>query len=281
MNSRTLILVAAVALLGVGLMLTLADLMRPKATEPRVPVAVANQIIEPYQIITQDMISSGGELRAREAKERSAYPVDAVVGTMSTDRIRPGDLISAANALPPEDVRFTNDLNLEVLTFESGVDRLVGGQLRPGHIINLYGTGRDVEGDDYSVLIADRLWVVKVTAGGAPVSAATPVPDLGNGAIVYEGDRTRDRPGTLITVAVPPQTAAKIIDQLGAKGLRPYVTLAANQSAEAGAFASPAPATNTPGLPPDLALTATALYDALRSTPVPVGPRTGGGAGQP
>lgn len=276
MNSRTLILVAAVGLLGVGLMLTLADLFSPKAPEPSVAIAVASRPIEPYQIITEDMIASGGQMSAREARDRALYPAESVVGHMSTNRIPQGEAFSAANALPPENVRFTEDLNLEIVSFQASVDRLVGGELRPGHVINLYGTGRDEEGQEFSVLVADRLWVVRVTAGGGPVTQATAVPDLGDGTIAYEGDLGRNRPGTLVTVAVPPATAAAIIDAIGARGLAPYVTLAASQSAS-NAFATSVPQP-TAGLPPDLALTATALYNALRSTPVPVPARTGGGA---
>lgn len=277
MNSRTLILVAAVALLGVGLMMTLADLFSDTPPEPTISVAVANQSIEPYQLITQDMIDSGGQMSAREARERSLYPAAVVAGHMSTNRIPKGELISAGNALPPEEVRFTPDMALEIVSFQASIDRLVGGQIRPGHVINLYGTGRDPEGQEFSVLIADRLWVVRVTASGGPVSLATPVPSLDDGSLVYEGERARDRPGTLVTVAVPPQTAATIIDAVGARGLSPYVTLAANQSADS-TFATPPPAPTMVGLPPDLALTATALFRALQSTPMPIVPPTGGGA---
>jgi len=277
MNSRTVILVAAVALLGIGLMLTLADLFAEKPPEATVSVAVANQAIEPYQTITEDMIDSGGLMSAREARERSLYPAGVVAGHMSTNRIPKGDLISAANALPPEEVRFTDDYNLEIVTFQASVDRLVGGQLRPGHVINLYGTGRNKDGDEFSTLIADRLWVVRVTAGGGPVSVATPVPALDDGTLDF-GDRARDRPATLVTVAVPPEVAVTIIDAVGARGMTPYVTLAANQSVDAS-FATPNPATATPvGLDPGVALTATALYDRLRSTPPADTSRTGGGA---
>lgn len=277
MNSRTLILVAAVGLLGVGLMLTLADLFSPKAPEASVAIAVARRPIEPYQIITEDMINSGGQMTAREARDRALYPLGAVVGRMSTNRIPQGEPFSAANALPPEDVRFTEDLNLEIVSFQAPIDRLVGGEIRPGHVINLYGTGRNSDNEEYSVLIADRLWVVRVTAGGGPVTQATAIPDLGDGSITYEGDVGRNRPGTLVTVAVAPATAAKIIDALGAQGLAPYVTLAASQSADS-AFATPVAVATTVGLPPDLALTATAIANLLRSTPVPAPARTGGGA---
>lgn len=282
MNSRTLILIGAVALLGIGLLLTVGDLFSTEAPEPRVQVAYAARAIEPYTIITQDMLGASEPMPARDARDQAAYPQDAIPGKMSTKRISPGELLTTENALPPEDVRFVKDLNLEIVTFGAGVDRLVGGELRPGHVVNLYGTGRDDETrEDFTVLIEPRLWVVGVTAGSSSqYSQATRVPDLETGDIIVEGDPSRDRPVTMVTVAVPPETAFKIVDALGARRLNPYVTLAANQTVDSS-FATPASlATPTAGLPPNLALTATALYEALQSTPPPPPPSTGGGAGK-
>lgn len=283
MNSRTLILIGAVALLGVGLLLTVGDLFSSDAPEPEVQVAYAARAIEPYTIITQDMLGAAEPMRARDARDAAAYPQDAIPGKMTTTRIAPGELLTSANALPPEEVRFVKDLNLEIVTFGASIDRLVGGELRPGHVVNLYGTGRDSEArTEFTTLIEPRVWVVGVSAGssGSQYTQATLVPDLETGEILTEGDSTRDRPVTMVTVAVPPETAFKIVDALGAQRLDPYVTLAANQTVDS-TFATPASvATATAGLPPDLALTATALYLQLQSTPPPPPPATGGGAGK-
>ena len=59
-----------------------------------------------------------------------------------------------------------------------------------------------------------------------------------------------------------------------------WVTLAANQTVSASAPATPLPAaTQTPGLPLDIALTATALYRQIQATVPPAGPATGDGWG--
>jgi len=276
MNSRTLILILAVGLLGIGLILTLADLFGEEPVEQRVQVGVANQVIEPYTIVTSDMISAGTEMRVREAQDGAVYPFDAIVGKMTTAVIAPGELISAANARNIEEVRFTPDMNLEIVAFAASVDALVGGVVRPGHVINLYGTGSTDDGMEYTTLIEPRLWVVGVSAGGSPIGESTPIVNQETGEVDYGTQGRQERPSTLITVAVPPEKAFRIIDALGAQGLSPYVTLAANQDPVASVLATPA-ATATFGLDPNLALTATAIALDLASTPAPEPPRTGGG----
>jgi hypothetical protein len=282
MNARTLVMIGAVALLGIGLIMTLLDFLQPPAAEPRVQTAVAAQQIEPYTVITQDMVATGDEIRARDASERGVWPVNVVVGKMSTDLIAPGAVFTAGNAQPIERVRFVENLGLEIVTFQASVDRLVGGELRPGHIINLYGYGRAEDTNDpFTVLIEPRLWVVAVTSSGRPISDATPEVNLETGEIEVPGE-ANDRPGTMLTVAVPPEKAYHIIHSLGAEGLSAWVTLAANQTV-ASALASPSAPTAGPptaaAIPLDLAGTATALWLLVQQTPPPPPPVTGGGGG--
>jgi hypothetical protein len=280
MNSRTLVLVLAVALLGVGLVMTISEFFKaPPATPTMVP-AVAAELIAPYTVITQDMLKVGDEVRASEAFDKGYYPFDQVVGLMSTEQISPGTVIGGVQAKPIDKVRFVDDLGLEIVSFSSGIDRMVGGQLRPGHIINLYGYGRDEETNtDFTTLIEPRLWVVNVTASGRSVAIETPRPDLQTGEYKAEvgGNTTA---GTLITVAVEPERAFHIINALGAEGLQAWATLAANQTVDFSRPATPVASAMPPataGLPPDLALTATAIWEAINATPVAPLPRTGFG----
>lgn len=273
MNARTMALLVALALVVAGLAMIVAEFMRPPPAETRVPVAMSVAQIKPYTIITQDMIKSGTPLLAAEAHERGAYPVSAVVGLMSTDLILPGTLIAGVNAKPVEDVRFVSDFNLEIVSFAAGVDRTVGGKLRPGHIINLYGFGRDaLTQAQFTELIEPRLWVVGVSAGGQPVSGATPRPDIQDGRY-YEENAGADAPATLVTVAVTPQQAVHIIDALGADGLNAWVTLAANQTVEL-ARATPVPA--APTTSPGTLATVQAIVD-MRPTAVVKGAELGYG----
>jgi len=280
MNSRTLLIILLVFLLGVGAILTIAELFKEAPAPARMTPAIAAVQIEPYTVITQDMIKAGTEVRQSEAVQKGLYPADAVVGKMATDLIVPNTLISGVNAKPIEEVRFVEDLGLEVVSFQAGVDRLVGGKLRPGHIINLYGYGRDDETrKNYTTMIEPRLWVVNVSQAGRDVEVATPQPDVETGEYseVIGGQMGM---ATLITVATEPQRAMRIIDALGAQGLQAWVTLAANQTVDFTRAATPAATARppaTPGLPLDLALTATALWKQINSTPAARPPRTGFG----
>ncbi|MEO8082712.1 MAG: SAF domain-containing protein [Ardenticatenales bacterium] len=278
MNVRSIALIAGVGILGIGLLMTISSMFNKPQVAAPVNVAVAAASIEPYTIVTQDMLKST-TLTPTQARDRGAYPVDFVPGKMSTARIAPGDVITTKNALPPEEVRYVKDLNLEIVSFSAGPDKLVGGKLRPGHIVNIYGAGRDDKNRQFTVLIEPRVWVVGVSAGGGPVSQATLQPDPITGEIKKSGP-DRERTATLVTVAVPPDKAFHIIDALGAQKLDPWLTLAANQT-PGQLYATPvAAATATNGLPYDLSLTATALSFILQSTPPPPLPHTGGGAGR-
>jgi hypothetical protein len=276
MNARTIALIAAVAIMGIGAIMILGDMFSSDAPPSRTQVAFAAQQIDPYTVITQDMIRISEPIRQRDAAEVAAYPFDAVVGKMSTDQVKPGDMITAGNAKPIEDVRYVQDLGLEIVTFTAGVDRTVGGKLRPGHIVNLYGFGRDEDSTPFTKLIEPQLWVVAVSSAGEAVSEATPEvnPETGE----YEPGTGRERTASMITVAVEPERAYNLIDALGAQKLSAWVTLSANQQA-LGALATPVPAEPTPtyGLPEDLSLTATALWLQLQATVPPPPPKTGDG----
>ncbi len=271
MYTRHVGIVGAVVLLGLGLVLTVAELGAEPAQEPVMTVAVAARTISPYTVITQDMIQLGADLPVREARDGGAYPMHAVIGLMSVDVIGPGTMITGVNAKPIEDVRFAQDMGLEIVSFQATVDRVVGGEVRPGHLINLYGTGREEE-DPLTILIERRLWVVNVSSGGRPVTQATPQPDALTGELEYVGGE-RDIPSTLITVAVPPKKAVHIIHDVGSRHLDPYVTLAANSTWEM-------PPTPEPGLQAAQPIvTIPDVYEFLKSpTPYPEGDD---GLGQP
>jgi hypothetical protein len=276
MNARSIAMIGLIAIMGIGAIMLIADFLTPQAPLARVSIALASQQIEPYTVITQDMLRAE-EMTERDAAEIGAYAIDDVIGLMSTARIAPGTRITGSIAKPIENVRYTTDLGLEIVTFGAMIDRAVGGSLRPGHIINLYGSGKGDKGVPFTTLIEPQLWVVAVSNSGRPVTDATPRPDLETGDYKEEGGENV-QPATLITVAVPPDKAFKIIDALGAQQMSAYVTLSASQTA-ASALATPAPqATATlAGLPPDLAATATALWNALRATQAPPPPRAGEG----
>jgi hypothetical protein len=281
MNARTLVLVGAIVLVGLGLLMTLGDLFSAPPPAATIQPAIARTQIQPYTVITQDMVAAGDTISQRDATARGLWQVRDVVGKMSTNLIAPGDALAATNAMPIEAVRFTSNPNLEIVSFGASVDRMVAGKIRPGSLVNIYGTGRDKESQNFTVLVEPRVWVVGVSSGGSQAVASTAVPDPKTGEVTVT-NADRDRAATTLTVAVEPEKAFRIIDAFGAQGLAAYVTLAANQTADTGGFATPAPAaTATSGLSVEISLTATALAELLKPTDPPKEPATGDGWGQP
>lgn len=280
MNARTIVLIAALALLGFGLVLVVSDMFGEPPQERSLTPAVAAVQIAPYTVISQDMIRTDTPVNERDAYDQGLYPFDSVVGLMSASPIQIGDQLTTVNAKPVEEVRFAPDFDKEIVTFQAQVDRAVGGQLRPGHLINIYGNGRDAEArTDFTELVQPYVTVVKVSASGRAYTNATPRADPETGEYVVEGG-DRDQAVNLITVAVPPDQAFKIINAFGARGLDPWVTLAANQTAGLAVAtpATPAPPP-TAGVSPELGPTLTALWNAINATPAAAPPRTGfGGA---
>lgn len=254
MNPRTMTLVTALFLVGIGLATTLWELLKPAAAPDRaVDILVAAQAIEPYTIITTDMLRSGGSLPPSRARDVGAWPGQTAIGKMSTDLIKTGQVLTAVNAKPIEAVRLAADLDLEIVSFQAGVERLVGGALRPGHLINIYGYGRDDKTRRNATRIIDsRVWVVDVSAAGRRLALPTPRPDVETGAY---GEEEAGGGGaavaSLITVALEPWRAARLIDALGAEGLQVWVSLAASDIARySTATAEPAATATRPAPTP-------------------------------
>ncbi|MEO8082942.1 MAG: hypothetical protein ABI780_03910 [Ardenticatenales bacterium] len=246
MNIRTLVFRGAIGLLVIGALLSLASLRRAAPPPPTVTVAVAERSIEPYTILTSAMIGAGATMPQTEAMARGAFPITAVDGLMTTSRLAPGDLITTGRALPAGDVRFIQDLRLEIVSFAAGLDRLVGGRVRPGHRINIYGTGRDARNRTFTELVERAALVVQVSAGGQAVAEAMAVPDLVTGEI-HRATEDRGRAVTMITVALAPTRVLHLIDALSARQLEPWVTLAA--VGQANIVPLPTDALPTPPMP--------------------------------
>jgi hypothetical protein len=212
-------------------------------------------------------------MTAREFQAARAWRVEDLVGYMSADIIRPAEVLTADNALPLSDYRRWPDLDMELVSFAASVDRLVAGQLRPGHLINVYGVNSSGNPDEaFTVLVESNVRVVDVFAsGGTEAGRGQAAPDETGEGVTYENDR--DRPSTLVTVALPPEKAYHLIDSLQAQRLSPYVTLAGAQTS--ALLATPparlAAAKETP--PVDIGATLTAITLRL---PTLVPPKDGG-----
>jgi hypothetical protein len=271
MNARSLVLILAVGLIGIGLVMTILDFLKGPPAVPQVIVARAAQQIEPGTVIGMEMLASE-QMRARDAEGQNAWKLEQVAGMMSTRLISPGTLLSAANVQPVEQARGDADLNNELVSFAASLDRMVAGRLKPGQYINIYGTSTGKPEDTYTVLIEPNVRVVSAVQSSGGDVGATPVADWETGLVRNEGDQ---RTATLLTVSLPPDKAYNLINALGARGLSPWVTIAANTSVQPMAT----PVVDVGQLPdfPDIAATMTAIALTVAPTTQPQGPVTGGG----
>ncbi len=228
---------------------------RAEPVPPPRKVAIAKQDIPTYTLITPDMVEEK-EVPAAEAKGAPSF--DQMVGRMSTKTISKGTLMSDQNALSPEQVRYVADPSLEVISFPANFDEVVGGQLKPGQKINVYAyrslRQTDVQGGRKPEvrLLATDIPVVDVRARSGesgPRLAPTATPGSGGGGGLFggAGPITSDaqQPGSIVTVAVPPEMALLIVDTMGAQAFDAWVTLSANRAVQITATPSPAPATAT------------------------------------
>lgn len=227
---------------------------RAEPVPPPRKVAFIKQDIPSYTVITQDMIE---EKEVPAAEARNAPTAPDVVGRMTTRNISKGQMVTELSALTPEQVRYVSDLGLEIISFPARFDEVVGGQLKPGHRINVYAY-RGERGSNTSYgrppevrLVATDISVVDVrTRAGDASARLIPTPTAGAqrsslfGASVASD--SRDEPGSVVTVAVKPELAYMLVDTLGAQGFDAWVTLAANRAAQVTVTPTPPPATATP-----------------------------------
>jgi hypothetical protein len=164
----------------------------------------------------------------------------------------------------------------------------VGGQLKPGHRINLYA----YRGERSTVnlnknpevrLIATDIPVVDVRsrqgdASGRLVPTATAAAQR-TGGLFGAGpeESSRSDPGSIVTVAVPPELAFLVVDTLGAQGFDAWVTLAGNRAVQITPTpeptlpptSTPVPPTNTPAPTPNIQATVQAIIQATRAAERP------------
>ena len=295
MNVRPLLIVLALLLGVIGIIASWPRPVPPK--EPK-QVAFATRSIPTYTQITQDMIEPRWLYEWTDARGRTRYFLrkslnevkvekdltdevargDAqevskdqadnsilysdVIDRMTTRDVSRGAVVTDLSALDVEQVRYVADLNKEIISFPARFDEIVGGQIKPGHRVNVYayrgelGTG-DTRRQPEVKLIATSVPVVDVrTRSGDESARLLPTPTgsaVRSGGLFGSAGSESDRrdPGSVVTVAVEPELAALIVDMLGAQGYEAWVSLAGNRAIQV----TP---TTPPTATPDVAGTATA-----------------------
>jgi hypothetical protein len=199
----------------------------------------AKQIIESGTIITADMREGIPEKK----KGIEAAPPDPV-GRIATELIQEGGIITATVPLSPWSAALY--LNKEVISFYAEIDEAVGGILKPGDIIDIYAYYL-VQANEPTQRekIAPCILVVDSRGTGGEQAWPTPAAKTGGGAGLLGMGGERVVPASIVTVAVEKEIAWKIIEFLGSRGFRAWVTLSDRSCWMPSATPTPIP-TSTP-----------------------------------
>jgi len=235
MTNRTRFLLILAGVLAIAVLLQ--NQCKQAAVEPPtvdlVRIVVAGSSIEPYQSIEANQVRLGPSPGVPITEAADYYTeLTQVIGLMTTRFIKTGQEITREDAKPAEEVRYVEQMALEIVSFPAVFSEMVAGQVRPGHKVNIYGyrgeTGRGVAAE--TILVAGNVWVVDVrTAAGEEAREATPEAAAGRPAGIISSPSVRGagaEPGSVLSVAASPDIVRKIIDAFGAQGYEAWVTLA-------------------------------------------------------
>jgi len=260
---------------------------RPKEREPIdvVAVVIASQDIEPYSIVSSSQVTLGSTKIAVTLAKDYYETSQEVTGLMTTRFIKAGQQISREDAKLTEKVRYVQDMKLEIVSFPAIFSEMVGGQLRAGHRVNIYGyrteTGQGNPGE--TVLVAGNVWVVDVRTGTGeePRQGVEESEQEGGGLFGAPSVGLAAQPASVLTVAAPPEVVRDIIYAFGAKGYDAWVTLAPSpENIPTGAIVRPTatpPAQATPTAPaqtPQVVQTPSSLVGAVYMSYEEDGPKT-------
>jgi hypothetical protein len=225
MNRRILV-VAAVTLIIVAVIL-----MIPQGpTKQKITVFKATRDIEPGTIITADMVVvEVEEITEKEKGKVEAAPPNQVVGTIAKKLIEKETEITqeAIEPLSPRSAALY--LNKEVISFYAEIDEAVGGILKPGDFIDIYAYHLVQENEPARMDKTAACIQVVDSRGISGEQAKWPEAQQGEGGtslLGMAGAEERVVPASIVTVAVEKKDIAwKIIEFLGSRGFRAWVTL--------------------------------------------------------
>lgn len=188
-----------------------------RAVTPTMAVVTAARAIPPYVLITRDMLAER-QLPESLRLEPIFLRTSDVVGKMSSVSIPAGGLVYREFAVPMDAFRLSADPALEIVSFPARPEKAVGGQIRPGQRINVY---RVAIGTQTMSLSPEQALATKgaesklLTSGVRVVDVRTAQGEAPEANGTTQDGRGRSAPPTIITVAVPSETARAIIALAG------------------------------------------------------------------
>lgn len=117
-------------------------------------MVVPVQEIAPYTIVTPDMVALRPFPQAM-VQAQVYRSVDEVIGKLATTTLKPGQLMYAQQLALPQRFRYTDNAQLEVVSFPVKPEQAAGAQLRPGQRINVYRPSEQPDPIGADLLVAD------------------------------------------------------------------------------------------------------------------------------
>lgn len=243
-------LVLAVGLGLVGIALSLRP--EPPHIEATTQVLSAKKDIPPGTIIEPAKIDEYFDtktLPVSQAQNALIYSDTLRSGVIALRDIRAGETISQRSASPVDQARLgVSDLGLEIVSFPARFDEMVGGQVKPGSRINIYGyrPGENQTSPEVR-LVATNVWVVDVrAASGEAAGRPSPTPVPQNDSLLPSSiNPNREAPASIVTVATQPEVVWKIVDTMGAQRFSAWVSLSGSRAYQPAPTATPVQPTAT------------------------------------
>jgi len=238
MRKRTLIsfligVVALAAALGIARLVA----RQVYAGTVSTPIVVARWAIPPYTLITADMLTVQDYPRAVAASAPIFRTVDELVGLAARVEIVPNAPIFKSYAVPPEQLRLSEDGSTVLVALALDTARAVGGLVRPGHRVDVWRIARAnpagmaldpdtllaLHGAQVELLATD-LRVVAVAGEHGSRSTAAGVdlglPGLGGQAAQAVVPSVASAENiSIVTVEVPQELAPALVRLMGEVGL--------------------------------------------------------------
>jgi hypothetical protein len=232
MTTRKIILLAIAGVLLIYVAFIMKPPQRPVEEVKPIAVLVANRDIPPYTLLTASDVTT--RLVPPEQAADSFDSAGSVQGLMTTQEVRYGNIVRRSTLLKPDPA--WADGETLIFSFYVSTSRIVGGQLRPGHYVDLLVTRPEQRDRPAEALwIAHDLWVVGVyQASGSDVSRPTAtfgeqsetLSSAGGAFVLPQGgaaQNAREGPANLVVLAAHRDTGRLIAEYLGAQLFEPWV----------------------------------------------------------
>lgn len=206
-------------------------------------IVVTTQHIKPYTVVTASHLDVKDMPRAI-VEENIYVSADEIIGRIAMSHIPAGSVIYRPLVVVPSRFRYVDDPHLEIVSIPVDPTRAVGGQIKAGHVVNIYRAAQSTRAADAT----DPLVVLSQRGAAVELLATAPVVDVRSGqgddvvapaapSGVEQGAQTsRGATLAIVTLAVPSEITPELIrlavEQRGSYEL--WLSLAPTSPAAAG-----------------------------------------------